>query len=298
VALVSDIMSSSKPATKQISNEIATQSIERISDQVEETWDQISDSVEFQWDKLCDYIEENGGDLGKWISMHFLRRLTVEAPVVICFSMICVIIHLLNITLIPNLNRFLAVHDTFSILNPMQYIRLFTHVVAHDKQINHIKGNLMNLLLVGPSAEHVYGSQAMLLTFLLVALVSAVAHILVGGEYTHQLGASGIVFCVILLNSLVAADSGTIPLSFLLTAGLWVTDEVIKFVWNTDHMSHHAHLTGAIVGTAAGYYFKGKSAFEANKARSINNITSGTTNPFLRTAALWKSAQAAKTKKQ
>jgi membrane associated rhomboid family serine protease len=244
-------------------------SIESMSSRVEEELDKISDGVEKQWDRCCDYIEEHGGDVGRWISINLLRRLTVEAPVVICFSLVCVMVHILNVTILPGLNRFLAVQDTFSMFSFMQYPRLITHVFAHDSQINHIKGNMMNLLLVGPSAEHVYGSHAMLLTFVLVAIVSAFAHILVGSAYTHQLGASGIVFCVILLNSLVAADSGEIPLSFVLTVGLWVTDEVVKFLWNTDHMSHHAHLTGAIVGTMAGYYFKGKEAILVSRERSI-----------------------------
>lgn len=252
-----------------MSKDQSVPSLESVSSRVEEEWDKISDGVEKQWDRCCDYVEENGGDVGKWISVNLLRRLTVEAPVVLCFSFVCVVIHILNVTIMPGLNRFLAVQDTFSLFSIMQYPRLITHVFAHDSQINHIKGNLMNLLLVGPSAEHVYGSQAMLVTFALVAIVSAFAHILVGSDYSHQLGASGIVFCVILLNSLVAADSGEIPLSFVLTAGLWVTDEFVKFFWKTDNMSHHAHLTGAIVGTIAGYYFRGKEGLQASRARNI-----------------------------
>jgi membrane associated rhomboid family serine protease len=141
----------------------------------------------------------------------------------------------------------------------------------------------MNLLLVGPSAEHVFGSQAMLIIFIRVAIVSGIAHIpvVVVSIYTHQLGASGIVFCVILLNSLVGIDSGEIPLSFILTAGLWCTDEFIKILWKTDNMSHHAHITGAIVGTFAAYYYKGKDASNIAKhctirSKQLSSISSST----------------------
>lgn len=268
-------------------------SLEKVSDKIEDEWEKISDNVEKSWDRVCDYIEANFGDFGKWISTKILRRITVEAPVVICFSLLCVIIHILNITIAPGLNRFLAVQDTFSFFSPLQYPRLFTHVLAHDRHISHLKGNLMNLLLVGPSAEHVYGSQAMLLIFLLVAIVSAFAHILVGDAYTHQLGASGIVFSVILLNSLVAADSGEIPISFILTAGLWCTDEIVRFVWKTDDSSHHAHLTGAIVGTIAGYYFKGRHRLqEINESRSRSQ--SNNTTKSLNVPSYWKTLTKAK----
>jgi len=223
-----------------------------------EHWDTVADRVEARWDNVCDWFADRG-EAPKWIADHFLRRLTVEAPVVICFCFLCVVIHILASTVMPGLNHFLAVQDTFQLLSVMQYPRLLTHILAHDG-LAHIKGNMTHLLMVGPSCEHVYGSGAMLYIFGLVAVASAAAHIVVGGTHTHQLGASGIVFSTILLNSLVAAEVGKIPVSFVLTAGLWVTDELYKFFFGTDGVSHHAHLTGAIVGTAAGYYLHGDKA--------------------------------------
>jgi len=126
---------------------------------------------------------------------------------------------------------------------------------------------MVNLLLVGPSAEHVFGSQEILLVFALVAVTSAMAHILIGGTNTYQLGASGICFAMILLNSLVAAKSGKIPISFMLTAGLWITDEVFKLFFSGHGVSHHAHLTGAFVGSAAGYIIHRRK--EQERVRSL-----------------------------
>jgi len=216
----------------------------------------VQSSVETRWDHFCDWVASSS-EAGAWIADNFLRRLTVEAPVVISFCLACVLIHLASSTVLPGLNHFLAVRDTFQWNSLWQYPRLLTHILAHDHGLAHIKGNMTHLLLVGPSCEHVYGSAAMLRIFGLVGLASAVAHIIVGGRNTHQLGASGIVFSTILLNSLVAAQVGKIPISFVLTAGLWVSDEVFKFLFGRDGVSHHAHLTGAVVGTLAGYYLHG-----------------------------------------
>jgi len=234
--------------------------MENKSSSFAERWDTVADQVEARWDDLCDWIAAQG-DAPKLIADHFLRRLTVEAPVVISFCFLNVLIHILAYTVMPGLNHFLAVQDTLQLTSFMQYPRLITHIFAHDG-LAHIKGNMTHLLLVGPSCEHVYGSIAMLKIFGLVAIVSAFAHIFVGGTNTHQMGASGIVFSTILLNSLVAAEVGKIPVSFLLTAGLWITDELFKLFFGRDGVSHHAHLTGAIVGTLAGYYFHGDRAKE------------------------------------
>lgn len=222
----------------------------------------ISHEMEEQWDNFCDCVERLGGSPGEALSNYFLRRLTIEAPVVIAFCFTCVLVHILAVTIMPGLNTFLAILDTFHPFSMMQYPTLLTHIFAHA-DVPHLKGNMVNLLLVGPSAEHVYGSQAMLIIFALVGVASALAHIVFGSAYTHQLGASGVVFSTILLNSLVAAETGKIPLSFLLTAGMWIGDEVWRFFFSGDGISHHAHLTGAILGTAAGYYLQGQKALQA-----------------------------------
>jgi Rhomboid family len=70
------------------------------------------------------------------------------------------------------------------------------------------------------------------------------------------LGASGVCFAFILLNSLVSAKRGKLPLSFVLTAIWWLGDELIDFFFSGDGVSHHAHLVGGIVGAAFGYYLR------------------------------------------
>lgn len=110
------------------------------------------------------------------------------------------------------------------------------------------------MLLVGPAVEHEFGSKNFLLIIVAVAVSSAFVHLAVGKEYTYQLGASGVVFAAILLSSLVTASHGTIPLSFIIVATWWIGDEMWKFFFSGDAVSHHAHISGGIVGTIAGYY--------------------------------------------
>jgi len=228
----------------------------------------ISDNA---WDGFLDWMEASG-PVGKSISLNFLRRLTIEAPVVIGFCFSCVAIHILNDTVWPKLSFSLGIDDHFQPFSLMQYVRLLSHVFAHDG-LQHIKGNMTNLLLVGPSSEHVFGSFNLMIIMIAVALSSAVTHVWFGKQWTRQLGASGICFALILLNSLVGARAGKIPLSFLLTAGLWISEEIWRLLLAQDGVSHHAHLTGALVGMAAGYEIHSRQ--QQKQLRRIANAWRG-----------------------
>ena len=213
------------------------------------------------WISVCNSVE-NLGPVGKFVANRLLRRISVNAPTLLGYCFVCTVVHLLSCTLVPGLSRFLSIEDDYFGLNstnPLTYLRLITHVLAHSS-LDHLKGNLLYLLLVGPSVEHEFGSRNLLFVILIVAMFSAIAHIAVGSSNTHQLGASGVVFSFILLNSLVSATSNTIPLSFLITAVIWVGDELWKIIFSDDNVSHHAHLTGAIVGSCIGMYLHDRRA--------------------------------------
>jgi membrane associated rhomboid family serine protease len=146
------------------------------------------------WIQSCGRIEK-WGPLGQFISINILRRISVNAPTVLEFVLLCSLIQLADSTVFAGFSRFLAVEDDFlnRMSNPFAYMRLFTHIVAHSS-FDHLKGKMMYLLLVGPSVEHEFGSTALIHIFGLVAFSSALVHILIGKPYTHQLGASGAVF--------------------------------------------------------------------------------------------------------
>eukprot|EP00542_Grammatophora_oceanica_P014996 CAMPEP_0194034160 /NCGR_PEP_ID=MMETSP0009_2-20130614/6566_1 /TAXON_ID=210454 /ORGANISM="Grammatophora oceanica, Strain CCMP 410" /LENGTH=183 /DNA_ID=CAMNT_0038674951 /DNA_START=104 /DNA_END=655 /DNA_ORIENTATION=+ len=172
-------------------------------------------------------------------------------------------------TIAPGISFYLGVDDYFKWRRPIAWIRLFTHIFPHDG-IAHLRGNMTHLLLVGPSAEAAFGSLELIQIMVSVALSSAIAHIIVGKKNTRQLGASGVCFALILLNSLVSAKHGKVPVSFLLTATLWIGDEIWRFFFSGDGVSHHAHLTGAIVGTMAGYLIHRKK--EKERLKKITKV--------------------------
>ncbi len=234
---------------------------------------QTSTELYERWDALLTKLERHDHELLRWVTIHFLRKLSIEAPVVVSFVFACVFLHLFNMTIAPGISRWLGVRDAFDIFHPMQYVRLITHIFGHEN-MSHLRGNMTHILMVGPSAEEIFGSQNMILIMLAVAISSGLGHILFGPTNTSQIGASGVVFALILVNSLVSAEMGRIPISFVLTACLWTGDEVWKMVFAGDQIAHSAHLIGAIVGTAAGYYIQsGKTVEIASRATEWNLLS-------------------------
>lgn len=225
---------------------------------VEEYWTE-------QWDEFCDKVEATGS-AGTFVSKHFLRRLTINAPVILVFVLACSVIYCFTATI--GGQRVLGVHDTWDAFRPLQYSSLFTHIFAHSS-LSHLRGNVSHLLLVGPSVENEFGSKNLAIIMVIVSLVSAFAHILLGSTRSHQLGASGVVFACILLNSLVSADNGRIPLAFVLIAVMYLGEELALMfnIFNPDNVSHHAHLFGGIVGGAAGFYIHKQR--RQNKTKSV-----------------------------
>ncbi len=102
-----------------------------------------------------------------------------------------------------------------SLKDPLFYIRLFGHVLGHAGW-EHFLNNMLLLLVVGPPMEEKYGSKALLGGIVFTALVTGVLQCVLFPR-TGLLGASGIVFMLIMLSSL-AGFSGGIPVTMLLVA--------------------------------------------------------------------------------
>jgi membrane associated rhomboid family serine protease len=231
------------------------------SDEFDNIFEQVEDWSADQWQDVCKWVADIG-PVGAWISNNILRRLTIEAPVVLSFVTLCTV---LFFCLPSSSGRWLGVHDTWNSSRiPWQYTSLLTHIAAHV-DMGHLRGNMTHLLLTGPSVERAFGSKNVLYILLVVAITSAIMHIWVGGYYTHQLGASGVVFAFILLNSLVSASHGKIPVSFILTAIYYLGDELYDFFFDKGPTSHHAHLTGGLVGAAAGFYLHRQRSVESTR---------------------------------
>ena len=70
---------------------------------------------------------------------------------------------------------------------------------------------------------------------------------------TALLGASGIVFMLIMLASL-SGFSGGIPVTMLLVAALYLGQQVYDIIFVHDNVANFMHIVGGLCGTAFGYY--------------------------------------------
>lgn len=131
------------------------------------------------------------------------------------------------------------------------YLRFFGHVLGHA-DLNHFMGNMLLLLVVGPPLEEKYGSSTLLVGMIFTALISGVLQFVFFSN-SALLGASGIVFMLIMLASLAGMKDGKIPLTLILVALLYLGQEVYAMVFVHDQVANFMHLVGGACGTTFGF---------------------------------------------
>jgi len=178
------------------------------------------------------------------------RRIRLNAPAVLGFTAVCLIAFVLS--LITGGASDLALFSMYRspLLSPMTWLRSVGHVFGHAGW-DHLIGNLMYILILGPMLEEKYGSRRLLLIMLTAALVTGWLHWLLFPQL-RLMGASGIVFALILLASVTGSESGDIPLTLILVAVLYLGQQIYEAVTVQAHISYMAHIAGGLVGGAAG----------------------------------------------
>ena len=150
-------------------------------------------------------------------------------------------------------NKLLFSSYRSSPLNPLTYIRLFTHSIGH-KDYNHFVNNFLYILLIGPMIEEKYGSinllAMLLVTSLIIALINIIFH-----NYTIM-GASGNVFMLIILSSFSNISEGKIPLTLVLILLFYLTTEIRdSLLHGNKQVYHEGHIIGALCGIVFGFLF-------------------------------------------
>jgi rhomboid protease GluP len=173
-------------------------------------------------------------------------RITYNAPVVLTFALLAVIVQLLPDSVKeewfvaqPNLEH--SVHG---------YLRLVSYVLGHANW-QHLLGNFMLILLIGPILEERHGSLRLLGMIIVTALVTGVVYMVFSSG--ALLGASGVAFMMILLASMANVRGGEIPLTFIAVAVIYLGGEIVKEFTKHDNVSHMAHLIGGAVGAVFGF---------------------------------------------
>ncbi|MDE7324567.1 MAG: rhomboid family intramembrane serine protease [Lachnospiraceae bacterium] len=178
-------------------------------------------------------------------------KVSFNSPVVICFTAVCFAALVLGwITKGWSTNTFFSVYHS-SLLSPLTYVRMIGHVFGHAGW-EHFIGNIMLLLIVGPLLEEKYGSSNILFVILATALVTGIANY-VFFPRVQLLGASGVVFAFILLSPFTSVKEGSIPITLVLVAALYIGGQVYNGIVTNDNVSHLTHIIGGCVGAGLGY---------------------------------------------
>ena len=188
-------------------------------------------------------------------------RITYNAPVVLTFTIAAVVAFLLC-QLAPSLQPWFAAWP--HLVDARSYVGLVSHILGHASW-EHLIGNFMLILLIGPILEERHGSVPLLGMIVLTALVTGLANLALSQHAV--LGASGVAFMMILLASMANMRGGEIPLTFIAIALIYLGGEVVHS-FRADGISHLAHLVGGVAGAAFGFLAaKPRRARLANPAK-------------------------------
>lgn len=167
------------------------------------------------------------------------------------FAAVCVIAQILNMVTGGASNR--AVFSVYgaSLLNPLTWVRCIGHVFGHAGW-DHLIGNLMYILILGPMIEEKYGARNTAVIILATAAVTGIISMIFFPRIM-LLGASGVVFAFILIGSITAKEDRKIPVTFILVALLYIGQQVWQGVTQRDSISQMSHIIGGITGSVLGF---------------------------------------------
>lgn len=185
-----------------------------------------------------------------------MKKLHIQynSPVVLSFALLS-----LAALLLGRLTGGWTTHTLFCVYrapltDPFTYIRMVGHVLGHAGYAHYIS-NMTLLLVIGPPLEEKYGSGRLLGCILFTALVSGLVQFLFFPG-SALLGASGIVFMMIVLSSLAGMREGAIPLTLILVVFIYLGGEVVDAVTLQDNVSHLTHILGGLCGAGLGFAMK------------------------------------------
>ena len=176
----------------------------------------------------------------------------INAPFILGMAAISLAVLIVDTVTRLAVVRLFAAYRT-SLGDPMQYLRLFSHVLVHA-DLGHYAGNFMMIFAIGPMVEEKYGSKRLLIATVITALVTGLVNVLFFPG-NAVVGASGIVFMMILLASFTNIRQGRLPITVPLVAILYIGNEVILGLFTISNISRISHIVGGICGAFLGVVF-------------------------------------------
>lgn len=183
-------------------------------------------------------------------------KIVNNAPVVLWFTVACAVsLALSSVTKGRTNVLFFSVYRS-SFLDLLTYVRAFCHVLGHAS-MSHFIGNIMLLVVIGPMLEEKYGSKDLLTIMIFTAFLTGLIHFIFFPG-VRLLGASGIVFAFILLASFTSYKQGTIPITFILVAVIYIGDQLYQGLVLSDNVSNLTHIVGGFIGAFFGWMLNKK----------------------------------------
>lgn len=190
-------------------------------------------------------------------------RISYNAPVVLTFALAAVAVYIIG-SQVSSFRLWFVAWPEFR--DTRSYVGLVSHILGHASW-QHLIGNFMLILLIGPILEERFGSLQLLVMIIVTALVTGIVNVTVSSD--ALLGASGIVFMMILLASTANIREGEIPLTFIAVAIIYLGGEIVRAVSDDDQISQMAHLIGGATGAVFGFM----SARRRNKKPALPKAT-------------------------
>ena len=179
-----------------------------------------------------------------------MRKISWNSPVILWFVFICTAALGLNYLTAGKSNRLVFEVYRSSLKDPLFYVRLFGHIFGHVN-FAHFANNMMYILLLGPIVEEKYGSKNLVLLMAVTAVVTGLVQVLLFPR-TALLGASGIVFLLIMMSAVVG-EGKDIPLTLILVVVVYFGNQIAEGLVEADKVSQLTHIIGGVIGLAGGW---------------------------------------------
>jgi membrane associated rhomboid family serine protease len=185
--------------------------------------------------------------------LHKFKKIQYNSPVILTFTFLAFGSYLLSYLTNDTFNQMIFSNYRTSLLDPMQYVRLFSYILGHANWA-HFSGNFIIILIIGPMLEEKYGSKVLIQLILITALVTGLINTIFSNH--ALLGASGIVYMFIILSSFTNAERGKIPLTLIIVFFVFIGKEIFAGAFTQDNVSQLAHIIGGIFGAIFAFKVK------------------------------------------
>ena len=181
------------------------------------------------------------------------KKIQYNSPVILTFTFFALVSYLLGYLTNGIFTRLFFSNYRTSLLDPLQYVRLFSYILGHANWA-HFSGNFIIILIIGPMLEEKYGSKVLIQLILVTAFITGIINIVFSGN--ALLGASGIVYMFIILGSFTNTEKGKIPLTLIIVFFVFIGREIFSGALKQDNISQLAHIIGGCCGALFAFKIK------------------------------------------